>query len=154
MKIKLKKTKCSVSSSEIEDFERQFGEKLPEDYKHFLANYNGAKPASNIFRGNESVAVSGFIPFDQLLKEHSLIANEVPEKVIPIAWDSCGNYVCLDLEQAGAVLFWDHEEPDNLTRLAGSFSEFCDMLDPFDVSKVELKPGQVISAWIDPSLLK
>ena len=156
MNIKLKKSKQAISSSEIDGFEAAFNATLPGDYRQFLSQYNGSKPETNIFKVNERTdsGVNAFIPLTELLKERSLIGDEIPTKAIPIAWAEGGNFVCLDLGNAGAVFFWDHEEPERPTQLARSFTAFLDILRPFDVSSIKLKPGQVKSAWIDPSLLQ
>ena len=156
MSVKLRKPKRPVSSAEIEAFEANFGATLPDAYKRFLAQHNGSEPETNIFRIDETndSGVNGFIPFAQILKERALIEGEIFDRAIPIAWAEGGNYICLDLEQDGAVFFWDHEEPEHPTRLAHSFDAFLDLLKPFDVSSIELKPGQVKSVWIDPSLFQ
>lgn len=156
MNIRLKNPKRAVSSSEIGAFEATFGAALPEDYKQFLSQHNGSAPETNIFKINErnGCGVNAFIPFAELLKERALIGDEIPAKAIPIAWAECGNFVCLDLGNAGAVFFWDHEEPDRPTQLARTFAAFLDLLKPFDVSSIKLKPCQVKNAWIDPSLLQ
>jgi hypothetical protein len=61
------------------------------------------------------------------------------------------------------IYFWDHEleaeEQDlpswkNMFLLATSFEHFWQSLRKFDPSQVVLKPGQVKSVWIDPSLLE
>lgn len=49
-------------------------------------------------------------------------------------------------------MFWDHELEEE-TAISSTFSEFLDSLRNFDPASVELKPGQLISVWIDPSLL-
>lgn len=48
--------------------------------------------------------------------------------------------------------FWDHELEQE-TALNATFTAFLESLEEFDPRSVELKPGQVVSAWIDPSLL-
>ena len=54
----------------------------------------------------------------------------------------------------GRVAFWDHEleDDDPVSVLASDFASFFETLRPFDPSSVELKPGQVISVWVDPDL--
>ena len=52
------------------------------------------------------------------------------EKVIPIADDGGGDFVCLDYRDGGtdpAVCYFQHELGE-LTPLAASFSDFCTML--------------------------
>jgi len=41
-----------------------------------------------------------------------------------------------------------------MIKLASSVFEFLESLTPFDLDSVELKDGQVESAWIDPDFLK
>ena len=53
----------------------------------------------------------------------------------------------------GSMFFLDHEL-DELHEIAPSFDEFRTSLRAFDVSTLQLKPGQVKRAWIDPDLLK
>jgi cell wall assembly regulator SMI1 len=144
----------AVTEAEIASFEQVAGMRLPDQYRAFLLQHNGAKPETNIFStpdGNES-GVNEFIPMGELLSASQHI-DGVIGRFLAVARDDCGNYVCLDLDSEGEVFFWDHEQPDKL-RLAKSWNEFLQMLRPFDVSKVELRPEQVIKAWIDPEFLK
>jgi SMI1 / KNR4 family (SUKH-1) len=52
--------------------------------------------------------------------------------VIPIAIGPGGDYVCLDFREAKPTVgYWHHErsgQPDELTQVAGSFSEFTSLL--------------------------
>lgn len=67
----------------------------------------------------------------------------------PFAYDDCGN---LFTENAKAeICFWDHET-DEVAVIAKSWDAFesgCVEPEP-----VELKEGQVLSAWIDPEFAK
>ena len=94
-----------------------------------------------------------FIPVREILKERTHIEN-IPDKAYPVAWAEGGNYVFVDEEKDGAVFFWDHEAPENIVKLAPNFGAFLDLLEPFDIKKIELKPGQVKKVWIDPEFLK
>ena len=71
-----------------------------------------------------------------------------------MAWAEGGNYVFVDEAMNGAVFFWDHEIPEEPTKLADNFQAFLDGLQPFDVKSIELKPGQVKRVWVDPEFLK
>jgi hypothetical protein len=117
--------------------------------------HDGAKPESNIFQigTSNSAGIDRFIPLSDILKERSCIEN-LPATAYPVAWVSGGNYVYIDEAKNGAVYFWDHEEPWNICNLAPSFSEFLELLRPFDEASVQLKPGQVKRAWVDPEFLK
>ena len=156
MTVQIGKAKRRPSARRIAAVEAALGAALPDDYKAFLARHDGARPEPNIFRISDtnSAGVNGFIPAAELLKERALLADELLPGAVPIAWAEGGNYVVLEPGRGGAVSFWDHEEPEGLTPLAESFSAFLELLQPFDASSVELKPGQVQSAWIDPDFLK
>ncbi len=134
---------------------QQLGTPLPADLVTFLERYDGAEPEPNSFKIgaiNEG-GVNGFIPVKDIFREARHIEN-LGAGSFPIAWAECGNYILIDLASGGTVLFWDHEEPDNPTKLAEIFLSFLDLLEPFDTTTIELKSGQVISAWIDPDFLK
>ena len=60
----------------------------------------------------------------------------------------------VEMADGGAIYFWDHERPELATKLADSIGAFLELLEPFDVSSVKRKPGQVKKAWIDPEFLK
>jgi cell wall assembly regulator SMI1 len=144
-----------VSEVEISAFEADAGLKLPKQYREFLLIHNAARPENNIFDipgGNQS-GINEFIPLNKVSSEKKNV-DGVSCCFLPVAWAEGGNYVCLDLDAGGEVFFWDHEEPSDKLRLALTWNQFLMMLEPFDVSKIELKPGQVKSAWIDPDFLK
>jgi len=65
-----------------------------------------------------------------------------------LAEDDCGNYFVLLNE---AVCFWDHEtgEREILSESVDDFVSGCSVPE-----EVELEPGQVESAWIDPEFAK
>ena len=65
-----------------------------------------------------------------------------------LAEDDCGNYLVLLNE---AVCFWDHETGVNeiLSESVDDFVSRCSVPE-----EVELEPGQVESAWIDPEFAK
>jgi hypothetical protein len=117
--------------------------------------YNGAEPETNVFKidaSNDS-GVNRFIPLTQILEECHFL-DHVSEGVFPIAWAEGGNYVVIDLEDNGAIYFWDHEEPEIKHKLATNIEHFVSSLEPFESSKVELKEAQVKSIWIDPDFLR
>jgi hypothetical protein len=47
------------------------------------------------------------------------------------------------------VFFWDHELPEKPVELAANFGAFVELLEPFDIQTIQLKPGQVKKVWID-----
>jgi len=65
--------------------------------------------------------------------------------VTPFAEDDCGNYFVYF--KSGAVGFWDHEI-GRIIQIAATVDDFlAGLINP---EPVELKPGQVLDAWIDP----
>ena len=153
MPIKLKDPSLT-SMADIKNFERNLGKLLPENYKEFLLNYNGAKPESNTFKIgiDNDCGVDRFIPISKIIDEAKNIDHAYTSQ-IPIAWAEGGNYILLDLE-TGKISFWDHEIPEGQVELAPDINSFIDQIEPFDPNSVELKEGQVKSAWIDPEFLK
>ncbi|HEU5080519.1 MAG TPA: SMI1/KNR4 family protein [Opitutaceae bacterium] len=128
---------------------------LSSSFKEFLGSQDGAKPDPNIFKiglKNES-GINRFIPISNLINERAYIEN-IPSKAYPVAWAEGGNYVFIDEDRNGAVFFWDHEQPEVTVELAETFSEFLNLLEPFDIHSVKLKPGQVKRIKVNPDLLK
>ena len=128
---------------------------LSDSFKTFLRFNDGAVQDTNIFKigDNNECGVNRFIPLDQIPKERTHIEN-IPKNAYPVVWAEGGNHVSIDEDRGGAVFFWDHEEPEKFTELASNFGSFLDILEPFDVKKVTLKPGQVKKARVDPEFLQ
>lgn len=126
------------------------GHALPASYLDFVRRHDGATPQDNSFKlSNNEVGVSRFIPVGEAAELAAQI-DGFPARVILLAEDASGNYFYV-APSTGSVYFWDHELEGADEQIAASAQAFADMLMPFDASAVELAPGQVISAWIDPS---
>lgn len=153
MKLKLQGGRAA-SEQNVLALETRLGCKLSDSFRKFLQANDGAKPETNIFRisDNNECGVNRFIPSDEVLKERSYIEN-IPPKAFPVAWAEGGNYVFVDEGKNGAVYFWDHETAE-VTELASTFGDFLNLLQPFDITTVKLKPGQVKRVWVDPDFLK
>lgn len=160
MTIRISRARAAPSDDEVRKVEAQLGVKLPADYLAFVKHSNGGTPQTNIFRISAKIesGINQFIPFDKIAYESGLIREQVTNKYVPIAYAEGGNYLCIAATgtEAGMVYFLDHEVPglDALTQLADSLPAFLELLKPFDTKDIQLKPGQVKKAWIDPSLLK
>lgn len=153
MKVKLQDGKIA-SEQDVLALETRLGCELSDSFRKFLQQDDGAKPETNIFRiddKNES-GVNKFIPAAEILKELGYIEN-IPPNAFPVAWAEGGNYVFIDEGKNGAVYYWDHEAAE-ATELASTFGDFLNLLQPFDITSVKLKPGQVKRVWIDPEFLK
>lgn len=154
MNIKFSKPKA-VERKDIDFFAQALGCSLSGDLERFFLEFNGSEPETNIFtvgKDNES-GVNELIPIPRILGERKYL-DCVGDMVIPVAEAEGGNYIVIDLARGQTVYFWDHEDPQNMTKLADGIYEFLDALMPFDPESVELKEGQVESAWIDPEFLK
>lgn len=154
MKIRLNNG-TGASQDTISELESSLGFAISKAIKQFLRAHNGAEPEGNCFKVGDKNAsgVNEFIPTDQILQERSRIEN-IPKKAYPIAWAEGGNFVIVDEGHKGAVYYWDHELPKDLVKIAPDFNAFLDLLNPFDIKSVTLKPGQVRSVWVDPEFRK
>lgn len=150
MKIQFKKSKRICEIKDIQTVERLIDFQMPHDYVDFLKVYNGAVPTiNNIFKIPNVNNDSDIRTFFDIQEIASLVTkrmkNRFPNKVIPIAYDSCGNYICISFEEGKeGIYFWDHEleadedeSPtwDNMFFLSRSFSGFLEMLEEFDLDK-------------------
>lgn len=156
MKVLLKEEGAPASELELERLRRKMGADPPSDYLDFLATRNGCRVETNVFRVDDSndSGINAFLDIDRVIDEKAALGRRLSRHAWPVADAEGGNYVCLRLEESGAwcVVFWDHELEQE-TVLSATLSDFLESLEKFDPASVELKPGQVISAWIDPSLL-
>jgi len=132
---------------EIGAYENACGAPLPRDYVEFLREGQFAAPVMRFFDapdvGGGFDALQCFFGFGlpwptcNLDYVRQLYAGGAPDRVVPIAGNGAGDYVCLDLRggdtarQAPVALwrldhFWRAGEwrEQDFIRLAGSFSEF------------------------------
>ncbi|SDX78747.1 SMI1-KNR4 cell-wall [Pseudomonas syringae] len=154
MKVKFTKPKAVVQE-DIIAFAQAIGHTVSSELERFFFEFNGSKPEANIFavgKDNES-GVNELIAVQKILEEREYLSG-VGEEVYPVAIAEGGNYVVVDFERNQSVYFWDHEQPENMVKLARNIYEFLDCLKSFDPDDVELKEGQVEFAWIDPEFLK
>lgn len=156
MKVQLKSEGAPATEPELDRLRRAIGSEPPSDYVAFLSLRNGCRVEANVFRvdkANDS-GVNTFLDIARILDEKASLGGQLSVQSWPVADAEGGNYVCLRQEETGAwcVVFWDHELEQE-TALNSTFSAFLESLEGCDPASVELKPGQVISAWIDPSLL-
>ncbi len=144
-----------LDQSSIDHLGLEVGSPLPESYRRFLQYYDGAQPESNLFDGDQSIdcSVTRFIPARKIADEVLRIEG-LNRSLIPIANTEGGNYVVIDVTRNSEIYFWEHEICECVRRLALDFSEFIGRLQPFNPTKVLLRPEQVLDTWIDPDFLK
>ncbi|HLK57118.1 MAG TPA: SMI1/KNR4 family protein [Chthonomonadaceae bacterium] len=139
----------SVSKSQLESVENQFGFRFPKAYREFLQTYNGGRPEKGHFSflrdGIEfGVLVDWFLGIhekenDNLLKYYRIYKDRIPSDLLPIAHTPGGNLICLAWKgnTFGKIFYWDHdgeveegEIPDyrNVYMVAGDLESFLKML--------------------------
>jgi len=148
MPFSLKNT-AQASPEEIAELERRIGMSLPDDYKAFLAENNGGKCTSGgVFRDavtREKISRINVMlglredPNYDIEKKLSIMESRVPPQLLPIAYDSGGNYLLLDTADGrrGTIYFLslesaDPDDPpslDSLAVVASSFTELRTQVD-------------------------
>ncbi len=155
MKFKIKNANPNgpLSLTRLREFESGRGIRLPEDYRHFLLEYNGGQPDPAFFwiqrpvDGSRILRFFGLFPGSLPSSLNTYVGIQypgLPENLLPIADDGTGNLICIGVAAPvyGAVFFLDHErvspkDPDafaGITRLSDSFTGFMASLmeDPRD----------------------
>ena len=150
------------TASDVGQFARSMGVRLPSDYVDFLMEFGGGSPEDNMYGSESRVSVSGFCGIDgspgSVQNAMATYKGRTPERAIPIAEAAGGNLVLLRVPE-GSVCFWDHEREafdeahstgnEACTDLASSFSEFIDNLVPMPNEPAD--SVQVISTKVDPA---
>ena len=149
MNIFIPKTKAASAAS-LAELEKLFGKKLPNSYITFVHEHDGARPADNTFKvgGSNSAGVDEFIPAHESLHIPQIVEG-FPNNALAVARASGGNFIYLE-SATTAAYFWDHEIEGNDIKIADSFDEFLEKLQPADVGQLKLKPGQVKKIWGNP----
>lgn len=120
--------------------ESRVGAPLPFDYKAFLQRQNGGIPGLNFVRLADDAFVIECFNYLDGAKEDSYdveAASEWPsedlgEQVVAIACDGSGDQLLLRrADDAWRVDWWRHDE-DEYLRVATSFSQLLELLEPFD----------------------
>jgi hypothetical protein len=137
------------SDDDIAAAELRLGVRLPSAFREFVRKHDGVTPQENVFElpGNKS-GVRAFVPIAEAASLREKIEG-FPANGIPVAEDSCGNYVWLDPD-SGAAFFWDHEIDSPSECIAEDFGEFIASLRPFDPTTVKPSPGRVKHVWVHP----
>jgi len=133
-----------ATEENLTNFEKELGSPLPAPYREFLLQFNGACPEPNRFEfkdsqsGSDCRYILGLNDTDQDLR-HYLETHKLrlPQGLLPIAYDSTGNLICLSIraEDHGHVYFWDHslvnnpapsdqDLADRIVPVANSFDQF------------------------------
>lgn len=146
--VAVQSTNPPAGARRVDALQARFGW-LPPEYREFLLELNGGKPAAPRFRvGNGWSRIHYFyglgtgFAYSDIEDGLVTFAGRIPERMIPVAADPGGNQLLLSLagEDRGVVYFWDHEEeyrnedePErmlNVRRVAGSFADLVRGLTP------------------------
>lgn len=153
MKVKTESILPTPSDERILEFESNCRIALPEEFKQFIKQYNGAVPITNLFSDGrrermierflcllddfESDA-NGWYDIEVVLSQIDTRLGDdedlVGYNVIPFAALFAGDFVCLDCRKSGVapVVVWYHEESDDFSpvfaTVAASMPEFLSLL--------------------------
>ena len=115
---------------------------FPDDYLECVIANSGGYPLPQKFDfGTRRGAVFNYLlsfhgarrdpQTPEILYKHRILSGRLPDKVIPVASDPGGNFICLDYrdaEHSPRVVFWDHEDEENpkshgISNICASFGE-------------------------------
>ena len=138
-----------LNLDELEKFEQIINYRLPEDYRNYLLNFNGAKPINTVCNISDTEGETSlhdmlgihdgpyFAKLEPVFGDNNITREN---GLIAFANDQGGNYFCICLrpEHYGEIYFYDHEvsydnKIENLVKLENSFIKFIECL----VSKEE-----------------
>ncbi len=154
MTVSLKDVSAGAGDEAIREFEVELGRDLPEQFRAFLAQNDGAKPEVNEFRipdAENSSGVNEFYSIVMMRRTSERLSGRIPDGSIPIAAAEGGNEVLLLSD--GTVAFWDHEfeDRDPTFVVAQTFGEFLNGLKPADPDEDLPTIKQV---WVHPDFRK
>ena len=104
-----------LDEADISAMESRLGASLPASYRAFLLRHNGGEPRPAHFRNRKidtfHIADEQFHEFTSLWRDIDNMRDDLPDDVIPVAYDESGDRVCLALagENRGKVYLWDSE---------------------------------------------
>ncbi len=149
MKVFIPITK-GVSTASLGELERLFGKKLPDSYLNFVREHDAARPSPNVFKvgENNNAGADEFIPAPESIRIPHVV-DSFPAHALAVARASGGDVVYLDATNL-SVYVLDHEFEDADIKLADSFDERLEKVQPSDVGQVKLKLGQVSRVFGNP----
>lgn len=131
-----------ASSGEVESVEREWGVKLPEDYKHIAIIHQGMSPHPCVLDvGRTNTAVSELLTLSvdpdrrnyAMLHAYPIIKPLVPAGIYPFAGTGTGDYICFNYRTSATapkVVFYFTEAlgEDAIYPVADSFTDFLSKL--------------------------
>jgi len=120
MNIEVEESDVSTTKEAIRTLEGKLGYTFPPPYREFLLSTNGGRPKAPIFPiANMPLNPTGGVNFFLGIKpqwntydieeNHEFHKGRIPAKILLIADNGGGDYVCIDLRDGKErVMFWDH----------------------------------------------
>jgi hypothetical protein len=121
-----------VTEEDLLQFEQEIGQRLPKNYRTFLAKYGLAAGTGNTRFTNSEEGNAGDNYDIRVIRKD--LSEYLPDNLLPIASGSGGHF-CLALsgDDAGTVYWWfpesgSVESEDDLEPVANSFEQFVNAL--------------------------
>lgn len=135
-----------ATAAALDEFESKFRTKLPESYRHMLAEVNGGIPKMRrVTRGrrtlatlnaffflgkpHDSVALDVDWDYENLWDETFIAQASLQKKIVPFANDGAGGLIAFSAS-GDSVIWIDSSNPHDQIELAPSFDDFVNLLKP------------------------
>lgn len=115
-------TELALKIEQIRDLEKKLSFKFPDTYVEHLLKYNGGRCKPNIFSFEENGKITlssidwflaiydgKFDNFEKYFNLYKIEKKRLPNSFFPIAHDSGGNLICMDVSNEN-IYFWNHEK--------------------------------------------
>lgn len=109
-----KYVKHNIQNTDIQEFEKKSGFIFSESTKKIILDFNNGRPQKKQFdtENSKGKIFEKLLSFNQsdienVFKTYDSLVNQIPKKMIALALDPFGNYICIDQEQH--VFLWLHE---------------------------------------------
>ena len=148
--IKFNKSGQPPTPGDIAALETKIGHKLPQNFIDFIRDPEAGVVYPNIYHivpvdhlAQAEGTLRDFEPFSRL-KEGFIYTskNYAAPALLPFAFDSCGNHICLCVDEAredyGAVYFLDHEFDNSYSLIGKSFEEFLTNIKPPNPTELDI----------------
>ncbi len=115
----------------INEFEKEFNCKLPDDFIKCVKNNNAGRPELNSFdtEVTSERTIKKLLSFNKNDSENiwnaNKILNKIQANIIAFAMDSFGNYICFDTKNT--VVFFEHET-ETMEIISDNFNSFLSKL--------------------------
>ncbi len=130
----------TISKNVISEFEDVIGVTFPEQYRLFIEKYNGGETPHTYFNINGvSTDLKGFYGIGKVKYTLDLIRIEEIKGIcyLPIAIDSFGNEILIDLNEGG-IFFRDHEN-GSIKKLESDLKGFISKCESKAINKSAIK---------------